>query len=123
MIKIQNIEFSSFFNEKIYSKTFLLRELWAFISLDVFDVYQYFLAHVIENVEFSYPKIFFQLKIFFMREIKGQSKKIAKNVPNGTFFGVRDAKGLNTADRLGSVFQYGRLTRVDTSHVVQKNSL
>ena len=49
---------------------------------------------MIENVEFSYPKIFFQLKIFFMREIKGQSKNIAKNVPNGTFFGVRDAKGL-----------------------------
>ena len=83
-----------FFNKKIYSKTFLLRELWALISLDVFDVYQYFLSHVIENVNFSYPKIFFRLKIFISREIKDQSEKIAKNVPNGTFFGVRVAKGL-----------------------------
>ena len=94
MIKIQNIKFSSFFNENIYSKTFLLRELWAFISLDVFDVYQNFLAHVIEIVEFSYPKIFFRLKIVFMREIKGQSEKIVKNVSIETFSGVRDAKGL-----------------------------
>ena len=82
-----------FFNKKIYSKTFLLRELWALISLDVFDVYQYFLSHVIENVNFSYPKIFFRLKIFISREIKDQSEKIAKNVSNETFFGVRVAKG------------------------------